>query len=150
MFSLFGAPALSQFRLDHSLRLLRRMDPRVVQLSSRWLHFVDAARPLTDSEGRLLETLLTYGPRAAVKQHRGQRVLITPRVGTESPWSSKATDILHVCGLDAVRRVERGTVYFIESTTALDEAELRRLAAHLHDRMTESIWIETTVPHDLF
>jgi phosphoribosylformylglycinamidine synthase len=150
MFSLFGAPALSQFRLDHSLRLLRRMDSRVVQLSSRWLHFVDAARPLADSESRLLETLLTYGPRAAAPEHRGQRVLVTPRVGTESPWSSKATDILHVCGLEAVTRVERGTVYFIEAPVKLQHADLQRLAAHLHDRMTESAWIDTIDPEGLF
>jgi len=150
MFNLFGAPALSQFRLDHSLRLLRREDSRVTALSSRWLHFVDAARPLADSECRLLETLLTYGPRAAAPEHRRQRILVTPRVGTESPWSSKATDILHVCGLEAVTRVERGTVYFIEAPVRLQHAELKRLAAHLHDRMTESAWIETIDPEGLF
>ncbi len=126
------------------------MDPRVSALSSRWLHFVDAARPLGDSESRLLETLLTYGPRAAAPEHRGQRILITPRVGTESPWSSKATDILHVCGLEAVTRVERGTVYFIEAPVRLEHAELERLAPHLHDRMTESAWIETIDPEGLF
>jgi phosphoribosylformylglycinamidine synthase len=150
MFSLFGAPALSQFRLDHSLRLLRTQDSRVAALSCRWLHFVDAARPLADSESRLLETLLTYGPRAAAQEHRGQRILVTPRVGTESPWSSKATDILHVCGLEAVTRVERGTVYFIEAPVRLEHAALERLAAHLHDRMTESAWIETIDPEGLF
>src|SRR6202166_3129576 len=150
MFSLFGAPALSQFRLDHSLRLLRTQDSRVIRLSSRWLHFVDAARPLADSESRLLETLLTYGPRAAAPEHRGQRILVTPRVGTESPWSSKATDILHVCGLEAVTRVESGKVYFIEAPVRFKHAVLQRLAAHLHDRMTESAWIETIDPEGLF
>ena len=142
MFSLFGAPALSQFRLDHLLRALRAQDPRVVGLGSRWLHFVDVSRPLADTELEVLGKLLTYGPRAAPPANVGQRVLVTPRVGTESPWSSKATDIARVCGLDAVRRVERGTVFFIESESALGLAELRQLAAHLHDRMTESIWIE--------
>jgi phosphoribosylformylglycinamidine synthase len=150
MFSLFGAPAQSQFRLDHSLRALQRQDKRVTGLSSRWLHFIDEARPLVDSELGVLGKLLTYGPRTAFREEQGQRVLVTPRVGTESPWSSKATDIVHVCGLDAVRRVERGTVYFIQCTAALEEVQLRRLAAHLHDRMTESVWIETTVPDDLF
>ena len=150
MFSLFGAPALSQFRLDHSLRALRTVDPRVTALSSRWLHFVDASRPLADSELALLEKLLTYGSRTEAPAHRGQRLLVTPRVGTESPWSSKATDILHVCGLDAVTRVERGTVYFVDSTATLGHAELRQLAAHLHDRMTESIWIDSIEPQGLF
>jgi phosphoribosylformylglycinamidine synthase len=150
MFSLFGAPALSPFRLDHSLRALQARDKRVTALSSRWLHFVDEARPLVDSELRLLGKLLTYGPRTAFHEEHGQRVLVTPRAGTESPWSSKATDIVHVCGLDAVRRVERGTLYFIQSTATLEQAELRQLAAQLHDRMTESVWIETMNPEGLF
>jgi phosphoribosylformylglycinamidine synthase len=142
MFSLFGAPALSQFRLDHLLRALQTRDPRVTALHSRWLHFVDDSRRLTESELDVLGKLLTYGSRTQPPADAGQRVLVTPRVGTESPWSSKATDIVHVCGLDAVRRVERGAVYFIDATATLGLAELRQLAAHLHDRMTESIWIE--------
>jgi phosphoribosylformylglycinamidine synthase len=150
MFSLFGAPALSQFRLDHSLRALRTQNLEVTALSSRWVHFVDASRPLVDSEISLLGKLLTYGSRMHAPEHRGQRILVTPRVGTESAWSSKATDIVHVCGLDAVRRVERGTVYFLDSTATLARAELRHLAAHLHDRMTESVWIETLDPEGLF
>src|ERR1700733_10111942 len=150
MFSLFGAPALSQFRIDHSLRALRALDERVTALSSRWLHFIDDSRPLGGGELELLGKLLTYGSRGAPPADRGRRVLVTPRVGTESPWSSKATDILHVCGLDAVKRVERGTAYFIESTAALGRAELDRLAAQLHDRMTESAWIDTLDPEGLF
>ena len=139
MFSRFGAPALSQFRLDHSLRALRAVDERVTALDSRWLHFVDDSRPLTDSELDLLAKLLTYGARndSPAPPH-GQRVLVTPRVGTESPWSSKATDIVHVCGLDAVRRVERGTVYFIESTAPLGAgatAAAGGSVARSHDRV---------------
>jgi phosphoribosylformylglycinamidine synthase len=150
MFSLIGAPALSEFRLDRLLRVLRSHNPRVTGLASRWLHFIDAARPLADSELELLKQLLTYGPRAAPPAERGRQVLVTPRVGTESPWSSKATDIVHVCGLDAVRRVERGTVYFVESDDRLEPVELAALAAHLYDRMTESIWIDSLDPQGLF
>ena len=150
MFSLFGAPALSQFRIDQSLRALRALDERVTALSSRWLHFIDESRPLEGRELELLGKLLTYGARAAPPADRGRRVLVTPRVGTESPWSSKATDILHVCGLDAVRRVERGAVYFIESKDDLRPEELRKLAAPLHDRMTESVWVGSIEPEGLF
>src|ERR1700735_4684391 len=99
MFSLFGAPALSQFRLDGLLRSLQSQDPRVTTLSSRWMHFIDAAQPLDPGELRLLDKLLTYGARDVARHaeapHSGHRVLATPRVGTESPWSSKATDIAH-------------------------------------------------------
>jgi phosphoribosylformylglycinamidine synthase len=150
MFSLFGAAALSQFRLDHLLRVLRAQDPRVTALASRWLHFVDESRPLAESELELLGKLLTYGSRTELPETQGRQLLVTPRLGTESPWSSKATDILHVCGLDAVRAVERGTVYFIESSATLEPQVLRQLAALLHDRMTESIWIDTLEPRGLF
>ena len=150
MFSSFGAPALSQFRLDHLLRALQAKNERVTALGSRWLHFVDESRPLTDPESGLLDKLLTYGPRAHSAPPGGQRILVTPRVGTQSPWSSKATDILQVCGLNAVRRVERGTVYFVESAGPLDHSQLRQLAEPLHDRMTESVWVDSIDPQGLF
>src|ERR1700692_1111899 len=171
MFSLFGAPALSKFRLDKLLHVLKTDEPRVRGLAARWVHFVDATRALDERELQVLEKLLTYGARDSDLRassgsgsgghrsdghrsdgHRsgGHRILVTPRLGTESPWSSKATDIVHVCGLDAVRRVERGTVYFLDSTATLARAELLHLAAHLHDRMTESVWIEPLEPEGLF
>src|ERR1700723_1419411 len=153
MFSLFGAPALSQFRLDQLLRSLKVEEPRVQALASRWMHFVDTSRPLQESELEVLGKLLTYGarvPDALRELPSGQRLLVTPRVGTESPWSSKATDIVHVCGLDAVTRVERGTLYFLESTAPLALAELERLAGQLHDRMTESVWPGSLEPRGRF
>src|ERR1700733_1097694 len=153
MFSLFGAPALSQFRLDQLLRSLKVEEPRVQALASRWMHFVDTSRPLQESELEVLGKLLTYGarvPDALRELPSGHPLLVTPRIGTESPWSSKATDIVHVCGLGAVTRVERGTVYFIESTSPLGSADLLKLAAHLHDRMTESIWTDSLEPTGLF
>jgi phosphoribosylformylglycinamidine synthase len=153
MASLFGAPALSQFRLDQLLRALKVQDPRVTALGSRWIHFVDTNRDLSESELDVLGKLLTYGARVPESLHapdRGQKILVTPRVGTESPWSSKATDIVHVCSLNAVTRVERGTLYLIESTEVLAHAELEQLAAHLHDRMTESVWVDSLEPTGLF
>ena len=117
------------------------------------MHFIDASRTLNESELQVLGKLLTYGLRVPATQQDlpgGQPILVTPRIGTESPWSSKASDIVHVCGLGAVTRVERGTVYFIEATAPLSNADLTKLAAHLHDRMTESIWIDTLAPEGLF
>jgi phosphoribosylformylglycinamidine synthase len=161
MFSLFGAPALSQFRLDQLLRALKTLDSRVTALNSRWMHFIDAPRDLSEPELKLLRTLLTYGTAvpdslrvpdtlAVPGAPGGARILVTPRVGTESPWSSKATDILHVCGLREVARVERGTLYFIGSTATLSRADINKLAAQLYDRMTESIWIDSVEPTGLF
>src|SRR5882757_4285931 len=143
MFSLLGAPALSQFRLDELLRSLQARDPRVSGLTSRYIHFADVPQTLDENELELLGKLLTYGPRAHLHADRGCRLLVTPRVGTVSSWSSKATDIAHVCGLQSIRRLERGTLYFIDGAADLSSDELRRLGTLLHDRMTESVWIGT-------
>jgi phosphoribosylformylglycinamidine synthase len=150
MFSLPGAPALSQFRLERLLQALQGADRRVRAVGSHLMHFVDASRPLNEAELEVLGKLLTYGPRPHLQEERGQRLLVTPRLGTVSPWSSKATDIARVCGLDAVRRLERGTVYFIDAGDLLTEADLRTtLGPCLHDRMTETLWTDTLEP-DLF
>src|ERR1700733_7605720 len=108
MLSIRGAAALSQFRLERLLTLLEAQSSRVTTLSSRWIHFVDA-QELDAREREILHKLLTYGARErSAPQHPNvepapaatpHRILVTPRAGTESPWSSKATDILHVCGL---------------------------------------------------
>ena len=141
MFSLLGAPALSQFRLEKLLRTLQARDARVTALSSRYVHFVDVTTPLDGAALGVLEQLLTYGPRAPATTDRGGRLLVTPRVGTVSAWSSKATDIAHVCGLGAVRRLERGTLFFVAARPGLGPTELAALGASLHDRMTESAWV---------
>jgi phosphoribosylformylglycinamidine synthase len=149
MFSLPGATALSQFRLDRLVAQLRNIDVRVTAVASRWLHLVDPVRTPDAHERQLLERLLgEVAPGAP--QGAGQTVIVTPRIGTVSPWSSKATDIARVCGLEFVRRLERGCIYCIESTARLEDATLHRLGSVLHDRMTESVWIGSLDPHTLF
>src|SRR5580658_388973 len=115
MFSLLGAPALSQFRLDKLLLSLQARNPHVRGISSRFVHFADVSQALDENELEILGKLLTYGPAAQQHVERGQTLLVTPRLGTVSPWSSKATDIAHVCGLQAIRRLERGTLFFIDA-----------------------------------
>ena len=78
--------------------------PRVSRIAARHEHCLSVDRPLTDSEERTLRRLLGDEP---VPELAGQSLLVIPRVGTISPWSSKATDIVHSCGLEVVRRVER-------------------------------------------
>jgi phosphoribosylformylglycinamidine synthase len=142
MFSTLGAPALSQFRLTKLLHALQALNPRVTGLASHFAHFIDAPEPLDENELEVLDKLLTYGPRAHFSDSRGQQLLVTPRVGTVSPWSSKATDIARVCGLRRVRRLERGTLYLVSATVDLSTQELCSLGSLLSDRMTESIWAE--------
>ncbi len=143
MLVLTGAPALSTFRLAKLLERLRALEPRVHAVDARFMHLVDAARELTSPERALLETLLTYGPRtpAAAGAAAGRTLLVAPRPGTVSPWASKATDIAQVCGLAAVRRIERAIEYRIAGVDALDDGACLRLAAPLHDRMTEAVFL---------
>src|SRR5450631_3998494 len=146
MFSLLGAPALSQFRLDKLLCSLQARDTRVSGISSRFIHFVGVSQALDENELEVLGKILTYGSRAHQRVDRGRQLLVTPRIGTVSPWSSKATDIARVCGLEHLRRLERGTLYFIEATANLAAEDLLRLSSLVHDRMTESVWIGADDP----
>ena len=73
-----------------------------------------------------------------------------PRFGTVSPWSSKATDIARVCGLAAVRRIERGKAWRIEAEPALAPEALAALAAPLFDPMTETLMLDAEQARRLF
>ena len=75
---------------------------------------------------------------------------MVPRPGTISPWSSKATDIAHNCGLSQVKRVERGIAYYVEAGENLSESQLSTVAAELHDRMVESVLDELHKAEVLF
>src|SRR5262249_2122042 len=139
-------PALSSFRIAKLVDRLTAREPAVTGLDSRYIHFADLERPLTNQEAALLEQLLTYGPRIeASSRGGGESVLVVPRFGTISPWSSKATDIARVCGLDAVRRIERGIVYRVIAPKPLGRERLAALALELLDRMTETVLFD---PHE--
>src|SRR5215213_9008727 len=114
MLELPGAAALSEFRIAKLVESLKAREPRVTGLSARFMHFVELEGQLNAVEERILSQLLTYGPSTnSEDDNAGELLLAVPRAGTISPWSSKATDIAHVCGLEAVRRIERGITYRI-------------------------------------
>jgi phosphoribosylformylglycinamidine synthase len=139
MLTLPGAPAFSRFRLDKVLEDLRAACPAVTGVAARHMHFADLERDLDEAELRLLKRLLTYGPSRAIAFPEGEFLLVIPRFGTISPWSSKATDIAHNCGLGVVRRLERGIAWHLVTRRPLEVAELETVATLLHDRMTESV-----------
>jgi phosphoribosylformylglycinamidine synthase len=145
-----GAPAHSDFRLEKLLAQVRAIEPGVRALASRYVHLVDCAETLDAGELSRLRALLTYGPRDEGADPSGQPLLVAPRPGTTSPWSSKATDILQVCGLGKVRRVERGVEFRLDLSTPLDAEALRRVAAPLHDRMTEAMLTDDAAVAGLF
>ena len=125
-----GPRAASEFRLAKLVASLQKIDPGVRSAAAGFWHFAELEGELSGAQQALLERLLAYGDPAP--EARGHAYLVVPRLGTISPWSSKATDIAHNCGLVAVRRLERGTMYMIAS-------ERPGIAALLHDRMTETV-----------
>ncbi|MEJ2344903.1 MAG: phosphoribosylformylglycinamidine synthase [Gammaproteobacteria bacterium] len=141
MLRLRGSPALSEFRLEKLLTGLQAAAPAVTGVYAEYVHFVELERALTEPQHEALARILQYGPRMTAGQAEGHLFLVVPRPGTISPWSSKATDIAHNCGLAAIRRVERGTAYYLRTAddAALGEDAVRAVASLLHDRMTQSV-----------
>src|SRR5689334_13990040 len=111
MLFLPGSPACSAARLQKRLQRVRQRNPGVTDLAANHVHFVDAAEALDAGEMQILKRLLQYGPRGERRVLDGETFWVVPRIGTTSPWSSKATDIARICGLEKVRRIERGINY---------------------------------------
>ena len=151
MLLLRGSPALSPFRLDKLLSQIQAQVPTVTHIYGEFVHFADLECSLSEDEHKVLEQILTYGPHLAIEEPAGQSLLVVPRLGTISPWSSKATDIAHNCGLGSVRRLERGLVYYLSSSNGeLGDAELARVMPFIHDRMTESVFDSLEEAEGLF
>jgi phosphoribosylformylglycinamidine synthase len=141
-----GSSVLSTFRRERLLAQLKQAGLPVADISARYEHFVlcDAALAPQD-QGRLAE-LLDYGdPYEGAEPAKSLVLRVIPRLGTISPWASKATDIARNCGFAEVRRVERGVRYLLVPERGLlgaksfDDAMLARAADCLHDRMTETV-----------
>ncbi|KJZ15461.1 phosphoribosylformylglycinamidine synthase [Marinomonas sp. S3726] len=141
MLTLQGSSALSAFRKTKLLANVQKSVPAVIDIDAQYLHFVELldAQSLSAEQETVLSKALTYGAKSETVNTSSQNVLVVPRLGTISPWSSKATDILHNCGLQDIARVERGVEYFIHSDAPLTEAELALVIPALYDRMTESV-----------
>ena len=144
LFHFEGGNALSAFRAQALLPRLQAVQPRISAVHARHVHWVWSDHPLARAEHDKLEALLRYGDPYAGPGD-GPLLVVAPRLGTLSPWASKATDIAHNCGL-AIRRVERVTEFrltlergLLGGAKALSEDELQACAALLHDRMTESV-----------
>ena len=135
-----GPPALTAFEAVRLAERLRVIDASVAAVEASYLYLL-LMRKETESgidHARLAE-LLGAGVEVATEQC----VWIAPRVGTQSPWSSKATDILHNTGFGTIERIERARVVQIVSSDDGHVKDMHPLAAALHDRMTESVFFES-------
>ncbi|XXF10118.1 phosphoribosylformylglycinamidine synthase [Pseudomonas sp. D2-3] len=137
MLILRGAPALSAFRHGKLLEQLTSKVPAVTGLYAEFAHFADVDGALSADEEQVLARLLKYGPSVPVQEPSGRLLLTIPRFGTISPWSSKASDIARNCGLEKIRRLERGIAYYVAGE--LSDADVQHVAALLHDRMTQLV-----------
>ena len=126
-----GSAAFSAGRLQRLTDQAKRCCPGLKRLAAEHWFFIELASPMVAEEGLRLKQLLGADDAALAP---GTLLLVTPRLGTISPWSSKATEIARQCGFSAVVRIERGTAFHAEGTF-----ERAALAAQLHDRMTESV-----------
>ncbi|MFT6917008.1 MAG: phosphoribosylformylglycinamidine synthase [Motiliproteus sp.] len=150
MLELRGAPALSIFRRQKLLASLQASLPLVSGVYAEYLHFAEHTDALSAADQAVLEAILHYGPKVAIEQPEGELFLVAPRRGTISPWSSKATDIAHNCGLTGIVRLERGLAYYISTPVALTASQRQTLAALLHDRMVEELLSDVEQAAGLF
>jgi phosphoribosylformylglycinamidine synthase len=137
-----GGSALSAFRVQQLLPGLQAIHDKIEGIAARYVHLVACVGAPAAELQQKLAALLTYGD-PYTGPTDGPLVVVSPRLGTVSPWASKATDIAHNCGL-AVHRVERVVEYRLTlkagllGKASLSTEQLGQVAALLHDRMTES------------
>lgn len=155
MTTLAGGNALSSFRAQQLQPALEAIHPKISGIAARFVHLVATDAAPTPAEQERLAALLTYGDPYAGPED-GAALIVTPRLGTLSPWASKATDIARNCGI-AIRRVERITEYRVSlksgllgKTPELTAEQLGHIAALLHDRMTESVVADRSAAAALF
>ncbi len=142
MLTLRGSPALSNFRLQKLLQDLTAAGLPVRAIATEFVHVVETNADLTSAEHDVLEKILTYGPSRAAESVSGLTVVVAPRPGTLSPWSSKATDIAHICGLTKIARIERVTsfTFAFEAGYSLPATRYPLLHSRIHDRMTQVVF----------
>ncbi|MEO0055811.1 MAG: hypothetical protein RLZZ50_1758, partial [Verrucomicrobiota bacterium] len=146
-----GSSALSPFRLEKLRADLAAAGLPVRAIRAQFVHVVELAAgvaSLPAGQHEVLEKLLTYGPRRELPAVTGLVQIVAPRPGTISPWSSKATDIAHICGLAAISRIERVVEFAFDIDNAalakplmvLSAAQLATIRGKIHDRMTQVVF----------
>jgi phosphoribosylformylglycinamidine synthase len=145
-----GPQALSDFRLQRLQIKLTREGLPIRRIIGWYDHYIQVKRLLKEPEKKSLDALLAYGEPVAMLEGAPLRIIVVPRLGTLSPWSTKATDILHHCALDMVLRIERGVSYQVQLERTLTPQETEQLKTLLHDRMTETVLDTPEQAHRLF
>ena len=150
--SLRGSAALSQFRLDKLYASLQDSAANIGHVYTEFVHFAFSDAALSQSEQDTLRQILTYGPKTDIESPAGELLLVIPRIGTISPWASRATDIAHNCGLGSLLRLERGIAYYVTTRNGqpLSDNEKQTLRTLIQDRMTETVVYAITDAENLY
>ena len=145
-----GVTALSDFRVEKLFQKAAALGLPEVKLSSEFWYFVGSEKALDAATVEKLQALLAaQSVEQTLKAREGLHLfLVTPRLGTISPWASKATNIAENCGLEGIERIERGMAVWLEG--ALTDGQKQQWAALLHDRMTESVLTDIDAAAQLF
>lgn len=145
-----GVTALSDFRVEKLLQKAAALGLPEVKLKSEFWYFVGSEKALDAATVEKLQALLAaQSVEQTPKAREGLHLfLVTPRLGTISPWASKATNIAENCGLAGIERIERGMAVWLEG--ALTDEQKQQWAALLHDRMTESVLPDFQTASKLF
>ncbi|WOE31601.1 MULTISPECIES: phosphoribosylformylglycinamidine synthase [unclassified Acinetobacter] len=144
MFIVAGAPAHSSFKITQLLTRLSSISS-VQSIESQWVYLFNQA--LNEQQQQSALQLLNDGQAYTLRQAASDeiQILVTPRIGTISPWSSKATDIFANCNTP-VQRLERGVLFTLKGVKDIsDDVKLV-----LHDRMTESVFNQLEAAAALF
>ena len=145
-----GVTALSDFRVEKLFQKAAALGLPEVKLSSEFWYFVGSEKALDAATVEKLQALLAaQSVKETPEAREGLHLfLVTPRLGTISPWASKATNIAENCGLEGIERIERGMAVWLEGR--LNDDENQQWAALLHDRMTESVLPDFETASKLF
>ena len=136
-----GSQAFPDSRLNALRQSLTAAGVPVRALGADFVHLVETGQGLSAEKRSVLDQILTYGPTRPHRPLEGLLKIVAPRPGTISPWSSKASDIARICGLEAVNRIERVVAFSIDTAgKTLSASQEQTLEALLHDRMTEAVF----------
>ena len=149
MLKYLGPLAETSFRKKKLISLIQSIYPEIISFEARYIHYIDIQSTLDKNQEKILSALLSYGDLSEEEHNESFKFFVIPRIGTVSPWASKATDIAKICRLP-INRVERGRLYSIISSCPLKANELAQLSPFFYDRMTESLLTSEPSEEQLF
>ena len=150
MLILRGGQAATPFRLQQQLQSVQNIAPEITALESHWIYFTENSGVLPSEQIGTLRSLLSVEEAFSSSYKLNEQVIVSPRIGTISPWSSKATDIVEHCGLGKTGRVERGVLYHISGWSMCTNDARKAVLLLLHDRMTQSVLTQLAHASTLF